>query len=263
MDIPEIDTRLDCWQLKLSFAQKYTDIKDRHQHLLSACNEILTSSKFAIVLEVILTFGNFLNFNSSRGGAWGFRIDSLMRLAEIKTRSDAEKTMLFFVIEYLQQEYPDTIDFYHDFKSLDKAKEIQQTASLLNDIQLLETGVKKIEEFSQSPAAECGKFKSSVEAFIPNAKTKIQRLREIYKKANESYLELLNYFGEPKTTPTGTYFGTLQSFIVHFERTKFNMVKKATAARKGGMQAGKLPSVPSQGTLDKVIAGLKSGEAYS
>jgi len=215
-----------------------------------------------IVLEVILSFGNFLNCNSSRGGAWGYRMDSLLRLGEIKSRTDPEKTLLYFIIEFLQREHPHAIDFYHDFKFIDKAKDIQQITSLLSDVQSLDNGIKNTEEFCSNPAAQCGKFLNSVQDFIPIAKQKVQILRELYKTANENFLELLIYFGEPKTTPVGNFFGTLHSFIVSFEKTKFSIAKRDTVLKGAKNTNAGMHSVPSQGTLDRLIAGLKSGEAF-
>eukprot|EP01123_Difflugia_compressa_P011560 TRINITY_DN4673_c0_g2_i1.p1 TRINITY_DN4673_c0_g2~~TRINITY_DN4673_c0_g2_i1.p1 ORF type:complete len:398 (+),score=59.05 TRINITY_DN4673_c0_g2_i1:89-1282(+) len=256
MDIPDLDTRLECWQFKLSFSQKYSDILQRHEELLAACREIKSSKKFATILEVVLCVGNFLNYNSNRGGAWGYRLDSLLRLGDIKSRTDSDKSLLHIVFEILQVDSPEVIDFYHDFRNIDRAKEIQQINSLLGDIQSLENSIQKTENFLSSPPGQYGSFTECISPFVPYSKEKVQKLRVIHKTASDTYVDLLNYLGEPKTTPVGAFFSTLQGFITAFEKTKFAIARKAVAKKPRG-----LPSIPSQGTLNKVIAGLKSGDS--
>ena len=51
-------------------------------------------------LEVILLFGNYLNGSSNRGGAYGFKLDTLAKLSEIKT-SDNKKTLFYYIAEYI------------------------------------------------------------------------------------------------------------------------------------------------------------------
>jgi len=264
MKIPSIETRLILWEFKLSFKQKFTEIKEKEVQLSSACHELRNSDKFTSVLEIILYIGNFLNCNSSRGGAWGFKLDTLSRLAELKSKSNTETNMLCVLVEFIQNDYSELSDFYHDLKSVEKAKDIQQIASLLGDIQVLEERLISLTQFMDSPAADSGRFKEYMNPFIPKAQQSIKTLKDLYKTGCGDYNAIIEFFGETKGLPVGSFFEMIHRFLLAFENMKFKVSRKAALASRQnlGKVGLKMPSMMSQGTLDRVIAGLKSGQAF-
>ena len=46
----------------------------------NGCEEILKSKDLSIVLELILELGNFLNAKTPRGEAFGFTVNSLLKV---------------------------------------------------------------------------------------------------------------------------------------------------------------------------------------
>jgi cytokinesis protein len=50
------------------------------QQLLDGFNSLQNNYRFHHILEVTLAVGNYLNGTSLKGGAWGFKLDSLERL---------------------------------------------------------------------------------------------------------------------------------------------------------------------------------------
>ena len=49
-------------------------------NLLQACKELYNSKNFLLVLEYVLSVGNILNAGSNRGGAYGFKLQSLPKV---------------------------------------------------------------------------------------------------------------------------------------------------------------------------------------
>lgn len=49
-------------------------------NLLQACKELYNSNNFLLVLEYVLSVGNILNAGSNRGGAYGFKLQSLPKV---------------------------------------------------------------------------------------------------------------------------------------------------------------------------------------
>jgi len=99
--------------------------------------------------------------------------------------------------------------------------------------------------------------------FIPQARESVKQLQDAYKTACQDYNSILEFFGETKGLPIGTFFENIHRFILAFENTKFKISRKANmVCRQNLGKIGlKMPSSGS-GTLDKVIAGLKSGQAF-
>jgi len=265
MEVPEVGTRLQLWQYKLNFKNKQHEIQEKMESLINACIEVRTSEKFTAVLEIILYMGNFMNCNSSKGGAWGFKLDTLTKLSEIKSKKNSELSLLHFLVEYLLEEYPELGDFYHDLKSVEKIKELQQITTLNAETLVLESHLLELGDFMAAPVSEYGQFRDYMEPFVPVARQQIDRLKSTYKKACQEYNTLIEFFGETKGLPVGSFFDTIRQFLFAFETMKFKISRKvADVARKNlGKMGVKLPTSISNGTLDRVIADLSSGQAFN
>lgn len=48
-------------------------------------------------MQYVLAVGNYLNGQSARGGAYGFKMDMLEKIAEVKS-TDNKKNLLMYVI---------------------------------------------------------------------------------------------------------------------------------------------------------------------
>lgn len=56
------------------------------------------------ILEVALAVGNYLNGTGIKGGAWGFRLDSLENMQEV-TSSDNKMNAGFYVIKQVWKKF--------------------------------------------------------------------------------------------------------------------------------------------------------------
>ncbi len=70
----------------MEFDAKINDVKPDIESVLSACKELRGSQKFVDILKIVLEIGNFLNGNSFREGAWGFKLDTLAAMVDTKVR---------------------------------------------------------------------------------------------------------------------------------------------------------------------------------
>eukprot|EP01125_Pyxidicula_operculata_P017554 TRINITY_DN6145_c0_g4_i2.p1 TRINITY_DN6145_c0_g4~~TRINITY_DN6145_c0_g4_i2.p1 ORF type:complete len:346 (-),score=84.97 TRINITY_DN6145_c0_g4_i2:93-1130(-) len=277
-DIPDLKTRLECWKYKITFSLKFVELKALVEVLLRAGVEVKKNTKFIKVLEVILAFGNFMNANTNRGGVWGFRLETLLKIVDIKSSSSPDKNLLHFVIEFLQNNYPDTINFYETLKSVEKAADLSQLSIIKEDLKALNDGLAMIEKFNTEDASQVGKFKDVMNKFVPTSKQLLEKLKGLFDKGESLYKELITMFGEPDTTTLNEFFGTIDKFCITFEKTKVNLEqqiaseqKKKEAAEKRALiqqlkekQTTSKPSGPNNKTskLDMVFAAIQSGQAY-
>lgn len=63
-----------------------------------ACNKLRSSRLFLKLLEAVLKTGNRMNDGTYRGGAQAFRLDTLLKLADVKG-TDGKTTLLHFVVK--------------------------------------------------------------------------------------------------------------------------------------------------------------------
>lgn len=66
--------------------------------LISGFNSLRNNERLHHLLEIALAVGNYLNGTSFKGGAWGFRIDSIERMEEVQS-IDNKMNAAFYVIK--------------------------------------------------------------------------------------------------------------------------------------------------------------------
>ncbi len=94
------DLRLKSMIFKHTYKSEIIDILRLIEKVLKAFEYVKKNEELHKWLEIILAYGNYLNGNSNRGGAWGFRLDALAKLNEVKA-SDGKKTLMMHIVEYI------------------------------------------------------------------------------------------------------------------------------------------------------------------
>jgi len=87
--------------------------------VIAAAGSIKSSVKLKKIFEVILAFGNYMN-SAKRGGAYGFKLSALDRVADVKD-SDSNHTLLYFMAEVISRDFPAYNAFTSDLLSLEAA----------------------------------------------------------------------------------------------------------------------------------------------
>ncbi|RHY27144.1 hypothetical protein DYB32_007549, partial [Aphanomyces invadans] len=83
-DLPRLSNRLKAMEATLTFGQRYDDVKGKLKLLEQAYVDLKGSTKLLSLLEVVLAVGNYLNRGTSRGGAYGFKLDILPKLTQAR-----------------------------------------------------------------------------------------------------------------------------------------------------------------------------------
>ena len=97
-DIPRLEGRLKAMKFK---SQMETDIEQwqkQVEQLTEGCSCVQESEKLRALFQVVLDVGNALNAGTAKGNAIGFRMGTLLKLAELKA-SDKKTTLLHFTAE--------------------------------------------------------------------------------------------------------------------------------------------------------------------
>ena len=94
--VPRLERRLKAARLRFTFDGIANDIRARHRVVLAAFNAVNNSSSLRATLEHVLAIGNFLNGGTNRGGAYGFKLDSLTKLSTVKS-ADNSMTLIHYL----------------------------------------------------------------------------------------------------------------------------------------------------------------------
>ncbi|XP_059662540.1 formin-like protein 5 [Cornus florida] len=97
VDIPFAFKRLESLLFMCTLQEEISMIKESFVTLEAACTELRQSRLFLKLLEAVLKTGNRMNDGTFRGGAQAFKLDTLLKLSDVKG-VDGKTTLLNFVV---------------------------------------------------------------------------------------------------------------------------------------------------------------------
>ncbi|XP_047064171.1 formin-like protein 2 [Lolium rigidum] len=98
LTIPCAFVRVEAMLYRETFADEVGHIRKSFAMLEDGCRELMSSKLFMKLLEAVLKTGNRMNVGTARGGAMAFKLDTLLKLADVKG-TDGKTTLLHFVVQ--------------------------------------------------------------------------------------------------------------------------------------------------------------------
>ncbi|CAN1181975.1 Formin-like protein 1 [Linum perenne] len=98
LDIPFAFKRVDAMLYMANFESEIEYLRKSFETLESACEELRNSRMFLKLLEAVLKTGNRMNVGTNRGDALAFKLDTLLKLIDVKG-ADGKTTLLHFVVQ--------------------------------------------------------------------------------------------------------------------------------------------------------------------
>ncbi|KAG6403527.1 hypothetical protein SASPL_135751 [Salvia splendens] len=98
VDIPHAFRRVEALLYASNFESEVDYLIKSFATLEAACEELRTSRMFLKLLEAVLKTGNRMNVGTNRGDAHAFKLDTLLKLVDVKG-ADGKTTLLHFVVQ--------------------------------------------------------------------------------------------------------------------------------------------------------------------
>lgn len=98
IDVPFAFKRVDAMLYVANFESEVEYLKRSFETLEAACEELRNSRMFLKLLEAVLKTGNRMNVGTNRGDAHAFKLDTLLKLVDVKG-ADGKTTLLHFVVQ--------------------------------------------------------------------------------------------------------------------------------------------------------------------
>ncbi|KAK3184648.1 hypothetical protein Dsin_031934 [Dipteronia sinensis] len=98
LDVPFAFKRVDAMLYITNFESEVEYLKKSFETLEAACEELRNSRMFLKLLEAVLKTGNRMNVGTNRGDAHAFKLDTLLKLVDVKG-ADGKTTLLHFVVQ--------------------------------------------------------------------------------------------------------------------------------------------------------------------
>uniref|UniRef100_A0A8C8VPG7 Formin like 1 n=1 Tax=Pelusios castaneus TaxID=367368 RepID=A0A8C8VPG7_9SAUR len=204
--IPRLAERMNIMTFLGNFSDTAQLLMPQLNAIIAASISIKSSTKLRNILEIVLAFGNYMN-SSKRGAAYGFRLQSLDALLEMKS-TDRKQTLLHYIVRVINEKYPELTGFHTELHFLDKAGTVSLD-SVLQDMRALQQGMELTrKEFMRQDDSQV------LKDFLKANTEVMEKLQTDGKTAQEAYESAVEYFGEnPKTNPPTMFFPVFGRFV--------------------------------------------------
>ncbi|KAK7362723.1 hypothetical protein VNO77_04844 [Canavalia gladiata] len=229
LDIPFAFKRVDAMLYIANFDSELEYLKKSFETLEVACEELKNSRMFLKILEAVLRTGNRMNVGTNRGDAHAFKLDTLLKLVDIKG-TDGKTTLLHFVVQEIvrtegshvsgsnrhhasenghQYTLQDEVDFRKlglqvvsglsgELTNVKKAAAMDSDM-LTSDVAKLARGIEKVLQVvklnEESPLKETNqKFYEAMKGFSERGEQEILKVQAQEKNALSSVKEITEYF---------------------------------------------------------------------
>ncbi|KAL6582346.1 hypothetical protein OROMI_006360 [Orobanche minor] len=208
LNIPSAFKRIDAMLYVSIFESEIEHLKRSFHTLETACEELKSSRMFLKLLEAVLKTGNRMNIGTNRGDAEAFKLDTLLKLVDIKG-ADGKTTLLHFVVQETikaegarsstvasqiadpEKNRQSTLGDEVEFKKLGlqvvsrlsgELTNVKKAASmdsdvLSNDVAKLAGGISKIKEVLKMNEESGSKFTDNMTEFLKKAEADIGNIQ--------------------------------------------------------------------------------------
>ncbi|KAJ3158332.1 hypothetical protein HK101_001353 [Irineochytrium annulatum] len=253
-EISQYEGKLKAMHFKASYEEYMDDAETMVSWLRRATEDVVGSKKFKELLKVILALGNYLN-SGQRGGAYGFRLNSILKMIDTKsTVQNRKHTLLHYLTEIVPKKFPEVNGFQEELAHVEDGAKVtipairQVLMTLRNGLKELESLMSTLQREIETPASSPTKntsptraakdkmFMEVLSSFHASASKAYEELDERFKGAEKAFEACVNSFGEdPKTTTPEEFFGVFWKFVQGFNGARLDnetAVAKAVEAEK-------------------------------
>ncbi|XP_006838410.2 formin-like protein 11 [Amborella trichopoda] len=268
VNVPSAFARIEAMLYRETFEDEVVYLTKSFAMLEEACKELRSSHLFLKLLEAVLKTGNRMNVGTIRGGAKAFKLDALLKLADIKG-TDGKTTLLHFVVlemtksgglnkmtenNDLERENgcEENEDDQRSILGLDLISglstelcNVKKTAgidldALASSVSKLSEGMQKLKQLTMSMEERSSRFVESMSSFMGHAEIKIKELKECEDRVMSLVREITEYFhgdlGRDETNPlrifviVRDFLGTLDHVCKEVKSSKHYNQKSRYAA---------------------------------
>ncbi|KNZ52766.1 hypothetical protein VP01_3455g4 [Puccinia sorghi] len=272
-----LQLRVEGMLCRALFDEAFSILDANTSQFNAATSALQNAHHFSGLLNLILLLGNFLNGNNFQGGAFGFRlVDTKATPSEEGGGVAAQLgdfTLLHFVEKTVSQSFPEVAEFLDELAEPANAYRIDLQAIVKNFKELKQevekTRLALYNKFDLENVGSDG-YKQRMPKFVREAVNKLAVLKDEITLAQNSYTEILMYFGEEtderKQMNSMAFFGIFKTFVTSYkkareENRKWNEARNARQKRLELEQSRKAAkeATDADPVLEDLLAKIRTG----
>ncbi|KAK6125251.1 hypothetical protein DH2020_040995 [Rehmannia glutinosa] len=278
LDIPFAFKRVEAMLYRANFDTEIEYLRKSFRTLEEASEELKNSRLFLKLLEAVLRTGNRMNDGTNRGDAKAFKLDTLLKLVDIKG-ADGKTTLLHFVVQEIirsegavsdpaTENLPNKSNF--KFKEDEFRKQglqmvsglsqelgsVKKAAGMDSDVlsgyvSKLEMGLERVRlvmQYERQSQSMQGKFFDSMKEFLNEAVEEITRIKAEERKALSQVKEVTEYFhgdaAKEEAHPLRIFL-IVRDFLSILDNVCKDVGKMQTGATMGAGRSFRMPVTAS------------------
>ncbi|TMS17627.1 FH2 domain-containing protein 1 [Larimichthys crocea] len=194
VEVPSFRLRLDVMILQQEFDPAVTSLCVAARCLREAARELLSCPELHSILRLVLKAGNYMNAGGYSGNAAGFRISSLLKLADTKANKPGMNLLHFVAMEAVKKDQS-LLSFPSQLGHVGSASRLSEE-SVLEDLSKLKSRVVALKANIQTEA----EIQQHTQPFLEVAEERLKEAEDEVEGMKMSSQALVEFFCEDDST---------------------------------------------------------------
>ncbi|XP_029021666.1 FH2 domain-containing protein 1 isoform X2 [Betta splendens] len=178
VEVPSFRLRLDAMILQQEFDPAVTSLCVAARCLREAARELLSCPELHSILRLVLKAGNYMNAGGYAGNAAGFRISSLLKLADTKANKPGMNLLHFVAMEAVKKDqsllsFPSQLGHVGSASRLCEESVVEDLSKLKSRVVALKANIQTEAEIQQHTQP----FLEAAEERLKNAEDEVEGMR--------------------------------------------------------------------------------------
>ncbi|XP_029296986.1 FH2 domain-containing protein 1 [Cottoperca gobio] len=213
VEVPSFRLRLDAMILQQEFDPAVTSLCVAARCLREAARELLSCPELHSILRLVLKAGNYMNAGGYAGNAAGFRISSLLKLADTKANKPGMNLLHFVAMEAVKKDQS-LLSFPSQIGHVGSASRLSEE-SVLEDLTKLKSRVVALKANIQTEA----EIQQHTQPFLEVAEERLKEAEDEVEGMRMSSQALVEFFCEDDSTfKLEEACRVFHSFCLRFQR---------------------------------------------
>ncbi|XP_009070598.1 PREDICTED: LOW QUALITY PROTEIN: FH2 domain-containing protein 1 [Acanthisitta chloris] len=249
IQVPNYALRIEAMVLQREFSPSCASLQDDMKIIRRATKELMTCEELHSILHLVLQAGNIMNAGGYAGNAVGFKLSSLLKLADTKANKPG-MSLLHFVALEAQKKDAALLKFSEKIRSVHDAARLS-IDNVETELHSLSFKARSVKDSIQRDPRLFHQMESFLQFAVRHLKELEHQKRELQKEGNA----LIDFFCEDKETmKLDECFHIFRDFCI-----RFNTAVKENRER----EIQELQSLQRQKELEKKRRSWAAGELGS
>uniref|UniRef100_A0A8B9PX18 FH2 domain containing 1 n=1 Tax=Apteryx owenii TaxID=8824 RepID=A0A8B9PX18_APTOW len=213
IQVPNYALRIEAMVLEREFSPSCASLQDDMKIIRRATKELMTCEELHSILHLVLQAGNIMNAGGYAGNAVGFKLSSLLKLADTKANKPG-MSLLHFVALEAQKKDASLLNFSEKIKDVHDAARLS-VDNIEAELHSLSFKARSVKDSIRRDAKLFHQMESFLQFAIRHLKELEHQKRELQKEGNA----LIDFFCEDKETmKLDECFQIFRDFCIRFDK---------------------------------------------